>query len=520
MADGANVVARVARNDVEPLCLACQHGHLGIAQWLHGKGASVDAADYEGLSPLHHACVGRHLDVALWLHNQSASVDATDDEGDTPLHKACFHGHLNVAQWLLSVGASINATNNVGITPLHLGCTGGHLGIAQWLLSTGASIDTTCDGGDTPLHVACSHGHLNVAQWLHSAGASVNTTDIEGETPLHIACLEGHFDVITWLCDVGADATAKRDDGDTPAQLFQRGHQPSNECYNAHEREFKTTMDALLAAQRHGAEERARAAETTLLAEEAAPLPPVVKSKSKAKAKSKVQAQDGPAPAQSAAGSSSDVLSPPLPPLSDDADAALRVAMEARDLETLKATINRTASVASDAVLKEARALREQLKERELKAKKQLRREAEAARVHEAREAPARHALQALLDASGRVALRAALARAEALVEDFSELLFDAMVAGYEQQQQLDLQLVEESRAEAKTRHVEEHALRFEVCLVRFAARARGNMCQMPYDLCAFALRLHRPSRSTRSPSSGQREIRCTTPTASRASCA
>jgi hypothetical protein len=86
--------------------------------------------------------------------------------------------------------------------------------------------------------------------------------------------------------------------------------------------------------------------------------------------------------------------------------------------------------------------------------------------VQEAREAPARHALQALLDASGRVPLRAALARAEALVEDFSELLFDAMVAGYARLQELDRQLAEESRAEAKTRHVEEHALRFEVRLV------------------------------------------------------
>ena len=45
--------------------------------------------------------------------------------------------------------------------------------------------------------------------------------------------------------------------------------------------------------------------------------------------------------------------------------------MEALDLEVFKATINQSASTASDAVLKKARALSEQLKERELKAKKQ-----------------------------------------------------------------------------------------------------------------------------------------------------
>ena len=143
--------------------------------------------------------------------------------------------------------------------------------------------------------------------------------------------------------------------------------------------------------------------------------------------------------------------------------------MDARDLEALKACINRSASTALDAVLKEARALREQLKEHELKAKKQLKREAEAARAHEAREAPARHALQALLDASGRAALRAALAQAEPLVIDFSELFFDAMVAANERLEELERQLAEESRAEAKTRHVEEHALRFEARVLLYS---------------------------------------------------
>ena len=43
--------------------------------------------------------------------------------------------------------------------------------------------------------------------------------------------------------------------------------------------------------------------------------------------------------------------------------------------------------------------------------------------------------------------------------------LYERMVASYARLQELDRQLAEESRAEAKTRHVEEHALRFEVRL-------------------------------------------------------
>ena len=55
------------------------------------------------------------------------------------------------------------------------------------------------------------------------------------------------------------------------------------------------------------------------------------------------------------------------------------------------------------------------------------------------------------------------IAQAEPLVIDLNELLFDAMVAANERLEELERQLAEESRAEAKTRHVEEHALRFEV---------------------------------------------------------
>ena len=266
-----------------------------------------------------------------------------------------------------------------------------------------------------------------------------------------------------WLCSVGANATAMGINGRTPAQALQL---LEPRIYD--KQAFRSTMEALLAAEGRQAEKRARAAEAARLAEEA--TPPPVASKGKARAKAKARAPEGvPAPARSAAGSSSDTLPPPSPPPSDAADAALRVAMDARDLEALKACINRSARTASDAVLKEARALREQLKERELKAKKQQKREAEAARAHEAREAPARHALQALLDASGRAALRAALAQAEPLVIDFSELLFDAMVAANERLEELERQLAEESRAAAKTRHVEEHALRFEARVLLYS---------------------------------------------------
>ena len=61
--------------------------------------------------------------------------------------------------------------------------------------------------------------------------------------------------------------------------------------------------------------------------------------------------------------------------------------------------------------------------------------------------------------------------------------------------------------------HVRAHVNMLRIC-------HGGGMCQLIDSRHAPFLLARRPSRSTRSPNSGQREIRCTIPTARRASCA
>ena len=148
VADGASVMQEFCGR--EPLHDACCEGHLGIAQWLHSAGASLNATASNGETPLHRACSYGHLDVAQWLHSAGASLDSTDNQGGTPLHHACARGYLDVAQWLHGAGASINATHNGGYTPLHLACCQGRLEIAQWLCSAGADATLKNNGGETP----------------------------------------------------------------------------------------------------------------------------------------------------------------------------------------------------------------------------------------------------------------------------------------------------------------------------------------------------------------------------------
>jgi len=102
---------------MEPLHVACCHGHLDVAQWLHSSGASLNSTDSDGYAPLHFTCSHGHLDVAQWLHSAGASLDATSREGQTPLHRACNQGQFATAQWLCSVGANATLKTNDGRTP-------------------------------------------------------------------------------------------------------------------------------------------------------------------------------------------------------------------------------------------------------------------------------------------------------------------------------------------------------------------------------------------------------------------
>ena len=114
VADGASV--SVKGHGMEPLHVACDKGHLDIAQWLHSAGASLDATDNRECIPLHNACSRGHLGIAQWLHGAGASLNTTDCQGYTPLHFACWDGHLDIAQWLCSVGADATLKTNAGHT--------------------------------------------------------------------------------------------------------------------------------------------------------------------------------------------------------------------------------------------------------------------------------------------------------------------------------------------------------------------------------------------------------------------
>jgi len=61
------------------------------------SGASVDAANDNGLSLLHVAALGGHSDVVQLLVDSGAAYNARTLSGETPLALASANGHLNVS---------------------------------------------------------------------------------------------------------------------------------------------------------------------------------------------------------------------------------------------------------------------------------------------------------------------------------------------------------------------------------------------------------------------------------------
>ncbi|RDW64353.1 uncharacterized protein DSM5745_09764 [Aspergillus mulundensis] len=128
------------------LHLACQYGHLTVAQKLLDGGSDLDAKDRYGETALTRASASGHLEIVELLLGQGANAKVQGRRFGTALQAAALHGHLDIVQRLIRHGVDVEAEGGQFGTALQAASVRGHVQVVKELLAEGA--DVNAPGGD------------------------------------------------------------------------------------------------------------------------------------------------------------------------------------------------------------------------------------------------------------------------------------------------------------------------------------------------------------------------------------
>lgn len=152
-----------ARWDETALEAASHVGNRPIAEWLLGRGATLDVFTA--------AVLGMKDRVAEFLRTDPSLARASGVHGIPVLCFPAVTGQTEVADMLVRAGTDVNAGRN-GNTALHAAARFGRTEMAAWLLERGADPNARDSQGKTPHTLAVDGGHEAVAALLREHGAS------------------------------------------------------------------------------------------------------------------------------------------------------------------------------------------------------------------------------------------------------------------------------------------------------------------------------------------------------------
>ncbi|TGL95507.1 ankyrin repeat domain-containing protein [Leptospira barantonii] len=92
---------------------------FGLLQFLHTKGADLEAVSNSGISLIHYAALQDNILILEYLLENGLDLNRQNDHGETPLHWTVHYHCSESARYLLSRNAKINVQNGKGNTVLH-----------------------------------------------------------------------------------------------------------------------------------------------------------------------------------------------------------------------------------------------------------------------------------------------------------------------------------------------------------------------------------------------------------------
>jgi len=194
------------------LCKAAARGDVALIEDLVGRGASVNACDYDGRSPLHLAAAEGHAAVVQYLIANDVDINKKDRWGGTALKDAVRGGHKKVETLLLENGAThgyadYSEEQAIGEN-LCKAAARGDLNQIRNLVAKGASVDAHDYDRRSALHLAAAEGHEEVVEYLIRHKANVQAVDRFGANALMDAIRGRHSNVQQILFQAGASAGA------------------------------------------------------------------------------------------------------------------------------------------------------------------------------------------------------------------------------------------------------------------------------------------------------------------------
>lgn len=212
---GADINLKAADNII-PLMLAIQNGHLDIARLLidertavaksSKKMTPINIAAYFGMGEIIPDLVNKGADI-----NSLYSVHGAAEVGHSVLHEAVMKGYKNVVDIILSCpGVQVNLANAKGMAALYTAAQDNKVEIMKSLVTAGAEINQLTNAGGNAICIAAQRGHKAAVSYLIGLdGIEQTLNDINNPSlndihnPLHVAVTNQREAVTKLLLESG-----------------------------------------------------------------------------------------------------------------------------------------------------------------------------------------------------------------------------------------------------------------------------------------------------------------------------